>query len=108
LAMDGGKIVADATLHRRDGGPLRLVGRVKWLIDPEYRGIGLGSLLVNQFIDIARANGLRHLSCMLLSDFEDDAIRVLKNLGFLAFDIPDYGADPDGGAHHMTSMVLAL
>ena len=70
--------------------------------------IGLGSLLVNQFIDLARVNGLRHLSCMLLSDFEDDAIRVLKDLGFRAFDIPDYGADPDGGAHDMTSMVLKL
>lgn len=108
LAIDGSRIVADATLHRRDAGPLRLVGRVKWLIDPDFRGIGLGSLLVNHFIDTARANGLRHLSCMLLSDFEDDAIRVLKNLGFRAFDIPGYGADPDGGAHDMTQMVLEL
>lgn len=108
LALSGSEIVADATLHRREGGPLRLVGRIKWLIDPAFRGIGLGSLLVNQFIDIARANGLRHLSCMLLSDFEDDAIAVLQDLGFRAFHIPDYGTDPDGGAHDMTSMVLEL
>ena len=108
LAFDGTRIVADATLHRRDGGPLRLVGRIKWLIDPQYRGIGLGSLLVNHFIDIAQANGLRHLSCMLLSDFEDDAIRVLKDLGFRSFDIPGYGTDSDGGAHDMTQMVLEL
>ena len=108
LAIDRTRIVADATLHRRDGGPLRLVGRIKWLIDPEYRGIGLGSMLVNHFIDIAQANGLRHLSCMLLSDFEDDAIRVLKELGFRAFDIPGYGTDPDGGAHDMTQMVLEV
>ena len=40
LAVDGNKIVADATLHRRDGGPLRLVGRVKWMIDPAWRGVG--------------------------------------------------------------------
>ena len=42
LALDGTKVVADATLHRREGSPLRLVGRVKWLIDPDYRGAGLG------------------------------------------------------------------
>src|SRR6476619_310180 len=36
-ALDGTTIVADATLHRRHGSPLRLVGRVKWLIDPQYR-----------------------------------------------------------------------
>ncbi len=108
LAVNGSNIVADATLHRREGGPLRLVGRIKWLIDPEYRGIGLGSLLVNHFIDMARVNGLRHLSCMLLSDYEEDAIKVLTNLGFRSFEIPGYGADPDGGAHDMTHLVLEL
>jgi hypothetical protein len=45
LALDGRRIVADATLHRRHGGPLRLVGRIKWLIDPAYRGAGLGTML---------------------------------------------------------------
>ena len=66
------------------------------------------TLLVNHFIDMARANGLRHLSCILLSDVEEDAVRVLSNLGFRSFEIPGYGADPDGGAHHMTHLVLEL
>lgn len=108
LAVNGSQVVADATLHRREGGPLRLVGRIKWLIDPEYRGIGLGSLLVNQLIDVARGNGLAHLSCMLLSDVEEDAIQVLANLGFRSFEVPSYGSDPDGGTHDMTYLVLAL
>ncbi len=34
LAVDGRRIVADATLHRRERGPLRRVGRSKWLLDP--------------------------------------------------------------------------
>src|SRR5262245_7007900 len=46
LALDGRRVVADATLHYRDHGPLRLVGRVKWLIDPAFRGVGLGTLMV--------------------------------------------------------------
>lgn len=108
LALDGGKIVADATLHRREGGPLRLVGRIKWLIDPAYRGVGLGTLLVNHFIGTARTNGLRHLSCMLISDLEADAIKTLKDLGFTAYDVPAYGTDPDGNQHDMTKMVLKL
>lgn len=108
LAVAGGKIVADATLHRRDGGPLRKVGRVKWLIDPEYRGVGLGTLLVNHFITAARANGLHHLTCMLISDLEADAVRVLSELGFQAITIPGYGADPDGSRHDMTKMILEL
>ena len=56
LAVDGGNIVADATLHRRPHGPLRRVGRIKWLIEENYRSAGLGTLLVNHFIDIGRAN----------------------------------------------------
>lgn len=109
LALDGPKIVADATLHRREGGPLRHVGRVKWLLDPDYRGVGLGTLLVNHFITAAKANGLRHLTCMLVSDFEADAIRVLTDLGFDgSCTLPGYGSDPDGSPHDMTKMVLKL
>lgn len=108
LAVSGSRIVADATLHRRTQGPLRLTGRVKWSIDPEYRGVGLGSLLVNHFIDSAKAIGLTHLNCMLISDLEADAIRVLAELGFRSHEIPGYGADPDGNAHDMTFMVLKL
>jgi GNAT superfamily N-acetyltransferase len=108
LALDGTKVVADATLHRREGSPLRLVGRIKWLIDPDYRGAGLGTLLVNNFIATARTGGLRHLTCMLISDFEADAVRTLKELGFDGYSVPGYGTDPDGNQHDMIKMVLKL
>lgn len=108
LAFDGTKVVADATLHRRRGGPLRLVGRIKWLIDPEYRGVGLGALLIGQFIATARENGLRHLSCFLISDLEADAVQTLVEMGFESTVVPGYGTDPDGGQHDMTMLVLKL
>ncbi len=108
LASDGHQIVADATLHFREGSPLRLVGRIKWLLDPKYRGLGLGTILVNDFIRIARANGLRHLTCMLITDLETDAIATLRGLGFDSYTIPGYGTDPDGNQHDMTKMVLKL
>ena len=108
LAIDGHRIVADATLHRRDGGPLRLVGRVKWMIDPSWRGVGLGTLLVNHFITIARENGLRHLNSMLISDLEADAVQTLETLGFKSHVHPGYGTDPDGNQHDMTMLVLKL
>ncbi|HVS00824.1 MAG TPA: GNAT family N-acetyltransferase [Thermoanaerobaculia bacterium] len=108
LAFDGNKVVADATLHRREGSPLRLVGRVKWLIEPRFRGLGLGTLLVNNFIATARYDGLRHLTCMLISDLEADAVQTLSNLGFQGHTIPGYGTDPDGNQHDMIKMVLKL
>jgi GNAT superfamily N-acetyltransferase len=108
LALDGTRIVADATLHRRHGGPLRLVGRIKWMIDPAFRGVGLGTTLVNHFIRIARERGLRHLNCMLISDLEADAVKTLQDLGFQAYVMPGYGTDPDGNQHDMTKLVLKL
>jgi GNAT superfamily N-acetyltransferase len=108
IALNGTKVVADATLHYRDGGPLRLVGRIKWLIDPEYRGVGLGTVLVNDFITLARENGLRHLTCMLLTDLEQDAIDTLKSMGFDSYTIPGYGTDPDGTPRDMVKMIMKL
>ena len=108
LAVNGQRIVADATLHRRDRGPLRRVGRVNWLLDPEYRGQGLGTTLVNDFIAIARDQGLRNLTCMLISDVEEDAVATLRDMGFDEYPIPSYGTDPDSNQHDMVKLVLKL
>ena len=108
VAVDGAKVVAEVTLERQERGPLRLVGRVHWLLDPDYRGVGLGTLLVNHVIGVARARGLHHLTCMLISDLEADAVAVLQGLGFRSYSFPDYGTDPDGNQHDMTKMVLQL
>jgi GNAT superfamily N-acetyltransferase len=108
LATDGQRVVADATLHVRKGGPLRLVGRIKWMLDPEYRGGGLGTTLVNHLIRIARERGLRHVSTMLISDLEADAVATLEELGFTSYVQPGYGTDPDGNQHDMTKLILKL
>ncbi len=108
IAINGQRLVADATLHRRERGPLRLVGRVKWLIDPDYRGQGLGTTLVNSFISIARKQGLRHLTCMPIAELEEDAIRTLEGLGFESYPIRGYGTDPDGRQYDMVKLVLKL
>ncbi len=107
IAVDGHHIVADATLHRL-GGPLRLVGRVKWMLNPAWRGVGLGTVLVNHLIDTARDRGMRHVNCMLITDLEADAVHTLQNLGFTSYVQPGYGTDPDGNQHDMTKLILKL
>ena len=71
-------------------------------------GYGLGTVLVNDFIRIARGNGLRHLTCMLITDLEADAVETLGSLGFQSHIVSGYGTDPDGNQHDMTKMVLKL
>jgi GNAT superfamily N-acetyltransferase len=107
LAFDADhRIVADATLHRRHGGPLRFTGRVKWLLDPDYRGQGLGTILVNYFISMAKGDGLRFLTCMLFADVEADAVKTLEDLGFERHLFPGYGTDADGRQHDMVKLTL--
>ena len=108
LAMDGAKVVGEARLVYRDGGPLRLVGWIQWMLDPEYRGVGLGTLLVNDFITMARESGLKNLTCMLVPEYEADAVNTLRRLGFGQIEIPKYGVDPDGNAVDMVKMILEL
>lgn len=108
LALDGNTIVADATLHQRRRGPLRLVGRIKWLMDPAFRGLGLGTTLVNNFIAIARDSGLHFLTCMLIAEEEADAIKTFRQLGFAEHVFPGYGVDPDGNPHDMIKLILDL
>lgn len=108
LAWDGTEVVADATLHYRKVGPLRRVGNLKWLLHPEWRGVGLGTVLINMFIEMARANGLNHLTCMLIAELEEDAIETLRSVGFSQYVIPNYGTDPDGNAKDMVKMILPL
>jgi hypothetical protein len=64
--------------------------------------------LVNDFINIAIQQGLRHLTAMLISDLEADAVETLSGLGFERYHIPGYGTDPDGEEHDMVKMVLHL
>ena len=65
-------------------------------------------MLVNLLMDAARDGGLRHVTCMLISDLESDAIEVLKALGFEEYNIPGYGVDPDGDAHDMSKLVFSF
>jgi GNAT superfamily N-acetyltransferase len=43
LAVVGDNIVGDATLHRRKAGWTSHVGKVRIVIDKDYRGKGLGT-----------------------------------------------------------------
>ena len=80
IATDGHRIVADATLHRRKGSPLRLVGRIKWLMEPKYRGqgiahAGLAAVCALVFKDVPRCS-------LYVNQYNVIAQRVYARLGF--------------------------
>ena len=81
VAEVGGNIVGDATLHRRTFGWTSHVGKVRLVIDRDYRGKGLGTVLIEELIDIAKKAGLEQLVAELMSD-QTGALSAFKRLGF--------------------------
>ena len=81
LAEAGGKIVADATLHRRKFGWLQHVGEIRIVVDPEYRRKGLGSLLIEDLMLLAIDSKLERLFAELVAS-EISAVRAFERVGF--------------------------
>jgi ribosomal protein S18 acetylase RimI-like enzyme len=81
LAEVGANIVGDATLHRRKFGWTSHVGKVRIVIDPDYRGKGLGTLMLEELIAIAKNEGLEQLVAELM-ETQRAAIAAFKGLGF--------------------------
>ena len=81
LALVGGEIVGDATLHQQLGGWKRHIGRVSVLVHPRHRGRGLARALVSEIVSIARAVGLEKVEAEFIGE-QEAAIKMFAMLGF--------------------------
>ena len=108
LALDGGKIVGDATLHQQLGGWKRHIGRVSVLVHPEYRGRGLAKALITQILEIARRIGLEKAEAEFIGE-QEAAIKMFGLLGFtLLLRLPGYVKDMQTVTHDYVLMGLDL
>jgi RimJ/RimL family protein N-acetyltransferase len=56
-----GRIVGDVTLHMRKVGWKRHLGNVRVVVAKDYQGRGLGTLLINEIVELAGEFGLEKL-----------------------------------------------
>jgi L-amino acid N-acyltransferase YncA len=82
VALAGDEIVGDATLHRSRAMARRHVGELRVVVDPSYRGVGLGRRLIRELLDIAAELGLHNATFELVADREESAIRAAISVGF--------------------------
>jgi GNAT superfamily N-acetyltransferase len=109
LALIDNQIVADATLHKRNFGPLRHIGRIRIVVRDDYRGKGIGTILTNELTYIAKESNLKVLSCMLAEKGEKEAIEAMEALGFERVAvIPKYAMDVDGNIENVMMMMKSL
>ncbi|PIU54084.1 MAG: hypothetical protein COS90_02715, partial [Deltaproteobacteria bacterium CG07_land_8_20_14_0_80_60_11] len=52
VAEADGRIVGDITLHMRKVGWKRHLGNVRVVVSPDYQGRGLGTLLINEIVEL--------------------------------------------------------
>ena len=81
IAEHEGRLVADATLHRRPVGPTRQIGRFRAYVREEFRRRGLGGALLQEIMTLGRALGLQQLAVDLYDD-QDALKNALLRCGF--------------------------
>lgn len=91
MALDGDKIVGSTDIKMRSGIKAHL-GVFGIVVDPEYRGDGIGELLMRTVIDEAKKN-LKGLRIIILDVFSinEKAVKLYKKVGFTK-----YGELPGG------------
>lgn len=108
VALIGGKIIGDATLHQQLGGWRRHIGRVSVLVHPEFRGRGLARALVGEIIEIARGAGLERVEAEFIGE-QETAIKMFALLGFSQLlRLEDYVKDMQAISHDYILMGLEL
>ena len=81
-ALVGDRVVADATLHRSRVFARKHIGELRIVVDPEFRGRGIGRRLMRELLDIAAELDLYRVVMELVPDREDAAIEVAESMGF--------------------------
>jgi GNAT superfamily N-acetyltransferase len=98
LALQGPRVVADATLHL-DSGWSRHLGKVRMTVDPEFRGQGLARLLLQEFLDLSKSLGLAILEAEIL-DVQNEAASLFEGMGFQCVaTLPQHAIDLSGRVH---------
>lgn len=108
IALAGAKIIATATLHQKLGGWRRHIGRISVLTDPKYRGNGMGYVITETIIEIARDIGLQRLEAEFITE-QVSALTLFAHHGFSElFRLENYVKDMQAIEHDYVLMGLEL
>jgi L-amino acid N-acyltransferase YncA len=108
VATDDGRIVGDVTLHFNPVGWSRHQGEIRVTTDVGYRTRGLGRMLGQEVVDIARDLGLEQLSIELAPELHE-AYQLCLKLGFeQAAVLEGFITDLEGVERDLVLMVKRL
>ena len=109
VAEHDGRIIADSTLPRSRRTGRRHIGELRIVVDPDFRGKGLGSRLTHELIELGRSLELRRLVFELVNLREQSAIHTATQAGFEETAVlKDRVVDRFGSLQDLVIMELSL
>ena len=78
--LETNRIIADATLHRGKHAA-KHIGEVRIFVSPPYRNLGLGSLMLEELINLAKQENLQWLKAEIVADHKK-VIKAFRAKGF--------------------------
>jgi GNAT superfamily N-acetyltransferase len=108
LAWIGGDIVADGTLHLEPGLWTSHLGRLRVLVDPSRRRLGIGALLAEELCDVGAALGLHKVVVECAAE-QAELVAMLERAGFQqAARLEGFVLDRNNQLHDLLVMVRGL
>lgn len=108
VALQGKRIVGDATLHRAPAGWSRHVGHLRVTIDPALRRGGLGRALLRELIETAAGLGVAVVDAEMLAE-QKAAIHLFDELGFHCIaTLPQHALDLTDQPHDLVVLSKML
>lgn len=109
VALCGDDIVGHGSLHMRDFGATKHVGRFRISVLPEFRNKRLGTWILLDLVQLAMDKKLEKLRIDLVVGMEDAAIEAVRKFDFFKIsELENYAIDPDGEKHNMVIMMKRL
>lgn len=108
IALSNGNVVGDATLHFNPIGWTKHQGEVRLTTSTQYRVRGLGTILVQNLIDIAASLGLEQIH-IEIPPVLDKAFYLFEKMGFKEVaNLPGFVKDLEGKESDLVLMVKYL
>jgi RimJ/RimL family protein N-acetyltransferase len=102
--MENNVIVADATLHRGKHAS-KHIGEIRIFVSRPYRNQGLGSIMLDEIINLARLENLQILKAEVLTDHKG-VLKAFKSKGFdLKTILDDFFLRKDGMTHDVALLI---
>jgi len=108
LALEGDRVVGDATLHRQKTGWKQRVGVVRVQIASDYRHIGLGTTMVRELRHLGEKSALHYLMAEVIEE-QAGAVRAFEKMGFVRGAMyRNFVNDQRGGLHNLLVLLYRM